>query len=219
MNFSNTIGGTVMKSTRLILNCVVGASLAGLSASAWAVNYDEGVSGDLSNIPSSVTGIGALSVGANALIATSGGGDFDHLGFSIGAGTQLDTIVLTTYGGATQSFTALQNGTVWTAGVGGAVNAAATLGYTHFGPAAAGAGVGQDILDNMGVAAGAVGFTPPLGNGAYNMLLQDTGGAVSYSLTFNVSSTVIPEPASASLLAMALAIGCVSGRSWRRNRR
>jgi len=76
---------------------------------------------------------------------------------------------------------------MWTAGTGFSVNASALLGWTHFGPAASGAGVGQDILDNMAMGQGAAGFTPPLGPGVYTLLFQDTESAVSYTMRLNVT--------------------------------
>ena len=63
----------------------------------------------------------------------------------------LDSIILNSYSGPSQSFLGLQQGRVWTAGTGGGVNPALLLGWTHFGPAASGAGVGQDLLDNLAV--------------------------------------------------------------------
>ena len=78
--------------------------------------------------------------------------------------------------------------------------------------------MGTDILDNHRhrrglrldrLHAGRYGAAVPI-----RYLLQDTGGAVSYSMTFNVS--VVPEPASlAMLLSGALLLGLYG---WRRRR-
>jgi hypothetical protein len=58
-------------------------------------------------------------------------------------------------------------------------------GYAHFGPEAG--NVGTDILDDMGEAPGAIGFTPPLPAGSYTIWLQQgTPPITAYQLSFNV---------------------------------
>jgi hypothetical protein len=177
-------------------------------ANALAVSYDEGVNGDLSGNTALPTSLGTLGIGANSLVATFGGGDFDLFTFTIGAGNKLDSITLNSYGGPSLSFTGLQGGTVWTAGLGGAVNPTNLLGWTHIGSSM----VGTNILDDIGLGSGAIGFTPPLLAGTYTMELQDTGGAVPGSMTFNV----VPEPSSLALAAFGV-IG-VAAWGWRRRK-
>ena len=89
------------------------------------------------------------------------------------------------------------------------MNPAGLLGWTHFGAAL----VGTDILDNYGQGAGAIGFAPPLLAGNYTVELQDTGGTVPASLTFNV----VPEPSELVLCAMGLA--ALAAMHWRRRSR
>ena len=61
--------------------------------------------------------------------------------------------------------------------------------------------LGTNILDDMGVGSGAIGFIPPLGAGTYSFWLQQTGGAViGYGLDF----VVVPEPTAAGLLSLGL---------------
>ena len=184
-----------------------------LPVRAFAVDYDEGVDGDLSGTPAAPTSLGTLDVGANNLTATSGGGDFDLLTLSIGGGNELASIVLDSYSGPSVSFTGLQGGTIWTEGLGAAIDASNLLGWAHFG----GAALGTDILDNIGTGAGASGFVPPLPAGDYTFLLQDTGGAVSYDLTFNV----VPEPSTFVLagLGCLLVVTAALRGSSRRARR
>ena len=154
---------------------------------ALAAHYDEAVKGDISNVVSAPTTL-YLGAGANILTATVGNGDFDVLRIVLPQWHQLDTITLTDYSGASQSFNGIQGAATWTAGTGGGVNPALLMGWTHFGPAASGAGVGQNILDNIGVGgSGSTGFTPPLFAGNYTMLYQDTGGSVDFAMTFNVT--------------------------------
>jgi hypothetical protein len=59
-------------------------------------------------------------------------------------------------------------------------------GYLHFGTEAE--NVGTDILDDMGVAPGAVGFVPPLAAASYTFWLQQgtTGVSTAHQLNFVV---------------------------------
>jgi hypothetical protein len=58
-------------------------------------------------------------------------------------------------------------------------------GYAHFGNSAG--NVGTNILDDMGTAPGAIGFTPPLAAGSYTFWLQQgTAGGTTYQLNFDV---------------------------------
>jgi len=95
-----------------------------------------------------------------------------------------------------QGFTGVQSGTNFV----GSVNSAASyLGYAHFGTGAQNGSlpatnlVGVDILPIMGdtnLAAGAQGFIPPLLNGTYTFLIQQTGpsrqamNSITWSLPF-----------------------------------
>ena len=61
--------------------------------------------------------------------------------------------------------------------------------------------LGTDILDDLGEGDGAIGFTPPLGPGTYSFWLQQVNDPfTAYGLDF----VVVPEPASAALLALGL---------------
>lgn len=173
-----------------------------VSARLRADNYLESVKGDLSGNVAAPTPLGPLGVGATTVSATFGGGDFDLFSFILSPGTRLNSITLASYTGSSLSFTALEGGGTWTAGLGGAVNPAVLLGWTHI----SGGLVGTDILDNMGAASPAIGFTPPLLAGTYTMEIQDTGAAVSGSFTLNV----VPEPSTFVLAALALVGLCAS---------
>lgn len=152
-----------------------------------AESYNENVFGDISDEPSAPTSLN-LYHGFNLVNATSGGGDVDILRLTIPEFHTVDSLILTGYNGATQSFMGLQRGAMWTAGVGGNINPASLLGWTHFGPTAAGAGVNDNLLDDLATPKqGSAGFPLPLGPGVYTMLLQDTGGEVTYGMRFNVT--------------------------------
>jgi hypothetical protein len=166
--------------------------LALTAATAHGDSWNEEFFGDLSNTPESPTPLTILHP-ANYLTGSIGGGDFDLIALNVPAFHKLESIVLFSYSGASQSFAGLQAGDVWTAGTGFAVNPASLLGWTHFGPAAAGAGVNQNILDDISVPKnGSLGFTTPLLPGKYTLLLQDTGGVVNYTLQFNLSYNLKP---------------------------
>ncbi len=180
---------------RPLVIVVAAALLTARALPVRAISYNELVFGDLSSDPAmpDVYELSHSVIDPQLLTASFGGGDIDVLKLIVPAYHTVEEITLISYSGATQSFAGLQNGAVWTAGTGGTINPASLLGWTHFGPAAAGAGVAEDILDNMGVPKnGSAGFTPPLGPGVYTMLLQDTGGVVDYQIQFNVLYSLKP---------------------------
>jgi hypothetical protein len=178
-------------------------------ATVLAVNYNEATDGDLSGNTAAPTALGALSLGANNLSATYGAGDFDLFTYTIPAGFRLNSIIVNSFAGGGVSFTGLESGSTWTAGLATSVNPAVLLGWAHFGSI-----VPTDILDDIGSAPGAIDFTPPLQAGTYTMLIQDTGATHSTSWTFNV----VPEPSSFVLALTAGGLIGVLGRRARRRR-
>ena len=156
-----------------------------------------------------------LAWGANLVTGTTIAGDPDLLHVNLPDGFRLDALVLTAYAALDNlGFIAVQAGPIWTEGLGGAINPANLLGWSHFGP---GNGtVGTDILDNMGLGAGAIGFTPPLLAGDYTFLIQQTGGAgINYTFDY---FTAVPLPASAWMGLAVLGACGVFARVRRRRR-
>jgi hypothetical protein len=155
-------------------------------------SYNEAVFGDLSSEPAFPSPLPLSHTineqSSNTLTGAVGGGDLDFLLLTVPEYHTWTNMMLTIYSGSSQSFAGLQTGDVWTAGVGGAINPASLLGWTHFGPAAgASATVGQDLLDNLAIPKnGSAGFSVPLGPGQYVLLLQDTGGVIDYRLRMDV---------------------------------
>jgi hypothetical protein len=180
---------------RLAFVCCLGwAAVA--SNPVLASNYSEGIDGDLSGAVGAPTSWGTLGAGSHSLAVTAGGGDFDLVAFSIPAGASLDSIVLDSYSGPSLSFVGLAGGTTWPTGLGVSIDPSLLLGWTHISSGA----IGSSILDDIGLGAGAIGFTPPLSAGDYTFEMQDTGAAVSIAMTFNV----VPEPSSLLLAALGL---------------
>ncbi len=177
-----------------------------LAAAAWmatgpgpaygSIIHDEGVDGDLSDDRLDPTDL-VLAEGTNSLIATSVSGDREYYTLTVPAGLQLSAVVMFSYSGLDETaFIAVQAGTSLTEPPTG-TDPENLLGWTHFGPGAG--NVGDDILDDMGLAEPAIGFSPPLASGDYTFWSQQTGvNAATYQFDF----VVTPEPATLMLLGL-----------------
>lgn len=176
--------------------------VAALPCVAGAFSYSEGVSGDLSGDRLAPTSLVAV-LGSNPLSGSTIQGDLDYLRITLPGGLQLASLVLDSVTSTDElAFIAVQQGTTFTV-TPATATASALLGYTHFGSglAAGGATVGNDMLDDMGVAAFAIGFVPPLGASDYTFWIQQTAAqAFAYSLNF----VVVPEPGTFALLGLGL---------------
>lgn len=186
-----------------------------LPFTAGAFSYSEGVSGDLSGDRLAPTALVAAA-GSNTLSGSTIGGDLDYVRISLPGGLQLASLVLDSVTSTDDvAFIAVQEGTTFTVTPAGA-SASDLLGYAHFGtgPIAGGATVGSDMLDDMGVAPGAIGFVPPLGATDYTFWIQQIGAApFGYSLNF----VAVPEPGTLALLGPALlALAAMRSRAPRR---
>jgi len=201
-------------SHKLAITMVLTALLAVVSQAEAAVLWDESVSGDLTNnqaAPNAFT----LSVGTNAVIGslrtTASTDNQDWIALTVPAGLQLSALVLQSYTSAdAQGFTGVQSGTNF---VGSVNNPASYLGYAHFGTGAQNGSlpatnlVGVDILPIMGdtnLAAGAQGFIPPLLNGTYTFLIQQTGPSQT-AYEFDYVVTAVPEPSALLLVGLGVA--------------
>lgn len=177
------------------------------TAPALADGWNEGVNGDLSGnqaLPTPVT----LTANSNTAVSGLVGGTDtqDWLTFTVPAGATLTAITLTSYASSdAQGFMGIQAGSSF---VGSPFAAGSYLGYAHYGTGATNGAlpptnlIGADMLPLMGnttLAAGAAGFTPPLGAGTYTLLIQQLGAATEYTFTF----TLTPTPGAAAALGLA----------------
>jgi hypothetical protein len=171
-------------SVRLLALALV-ATAVRPAAADW--NENAPLFGDMSDVPSSPSTIEFVHP-TRLLTATGGGGDVDIITIEYGPFHKINSIVLKEYSGLSQSFIGVQRGQTWTAGVGAAIDPTKLLGWTHFGPAATGAGVGDNLLDDLGLSKqGSEGFALPLEFGFYTFLFQDLSGAVDYAMEFNAT--------------------------------
>lgn len=144
--------------------------------------HSEAEDGDLSDdrmTPTEVT----VELGDNVVSGSTGAGDRDYLTLEVPAGHQLTNVTLDAYNGVSVSFIAVVTGTQMAVDPDDA-DPALLQGYYLFGSS----DIGSDLLAPMGDASDAVGFAGPLGPGAYTFWIQETGGGVSYEMTFEISS-------------------------------
>ena len=189
----------------MISMLVLGMALL-ISSAARATTYNEAVNGDLSGDRANPTPI-ALTAGSNQVTATSMAGDIEYFTMTVPVGFRLSAITAVSNTSPSLSFIAVQKGSVFTEPPTG-TNVAQLLGYGHFGPA--NGTIGTDILDNLGIGAGAIGFVPPLAAGAYTFWSQETSASPStYTLDFVVTAAPAAAPLPRSSIAM-IALGLVA---------
>jgi len=178
--------------------CVAAAALA-LPASADSI-WDESVDGDLSDDRLAPTSL-VLSLGTNSVTATSMQGDREYVTFSLAPGLSLSQLILVSYASVDLiAFIAVQEGSVFTEPP-TMTNVANLLGWTHFGDGLQ----GLDLLPDLGIGAGAIGFTPPLPGGtSYTFWMQQTGVNPA---TFQFDFIVTPAPPAAAAVALLALAG------------
>jgi hypothetical protein len=169
------------------------AALAGPAAAATL--WNESVNGDLSNVRTAPTNL-ALAFGSNTITGTTVAGDVDFFTVTVPASAFFSALTLITFTSADDlAFLAIQAGPIITS----TTSPAAMLGYVHMNAAL----VGTDILDDMALGDGALGFSRPLPPGTYAMWTQQLQTQlVSYSFDL----VVVPEPTEATLLTAGLLV-------------
>jgi PEP-CTERM motif len=197
--------GQRLKSTFLVFALGFAAQVSA------TVIYNEATSGDFSGSGLTPTSLGALSVGSNQILGstgtTAGVTDRDYFVISIPNGRQLAAIV---EAAGTQSgnlsFIGLQSGPLFTIPT-NATTADGLLGWWHYSPA----DIGTNVLADMSIPSrGSSGFSVPLGPGTYAFWVQDTSpGTFAYGFDLQV----VPEPATYALLLLGLALCAMAKRS------
>lgn len=145
--------------------------------------YDEMIDGDLSDdglTPTEIT----FSDGSNRISACQNGSprDIDYISFSVPSGKileRIDVINFTSVPSSNLGFIGIQNGTTFTEPANGA-NVANLLGGSIYGTNE----IATDILPEMGMLGGAIGFTPPLTLGDYTIWLNQTSTESCVTLDF-----------------------------------
>ena len=163
------------------------AALLGLQL-ARAAEFNEFVNGDLSGVGAQPTPW-ALTSGPNSLVAQASVMDLDYLRITVPANHTLDAIVVTFHQDVNPVYLGLQMGPTWTAGSGAEIDPSQLMGWVDF-PTNLhhGGHTGEDILDDVGLGAGATGFTPPLPSGYYTLLFQTASSAITFGLDFSISA-------------------------------
>lgn len=192
-------------------------AILAFAPNAYALNivHNEAVNGDLSSDNLNPTQLN-LSVGSNHIIGSTTGNpnlDRDFFSLTIPSGYLLNKIILADYidlddDGLNQGFFAVQAGSkIETSTIN--ANTPSLLGAAVIG-AESGKQVGENVLDDLGVANpirgySFVGFSSgKLSEGTYTFWIQETrGGIQRYNLDFVL--TPIPEPST------IVGIGAVMG--------
>jgi uncharacterized protein (TIGR03382 family) len=192
-----------------------------------AVLHDEVINGDLSDLANAPTAL-TLALGSNVIKGTAGRisrnpdvFDIDFALITIPTGLQLSSIILNDYS-SNAGFIAFQTGPTWTENVLRELTTTVNLnGWALMGRNIPVIGppplfeesttefysnIGGDLLAEMAISAGSIGFDIPLQAGTYTFLFQQAGSPNSYDLDFQ--TTAVPLPAALPLFgAGLLAIG------------
>ena len=176
--------------TGLSLICLWLASVG--PASAAIITYSEATDGELAG-----QSIGTFDVGANTVTGSepaTGVTSFDSFQFTIAAGQQLDSIVMTSFSGVAQAFTLAPPG---------ALDATSRYGFLVL----TAANLASDILPALLASDPGKTATAPLPAGVYQVVLASVA-STSYQYTFNVSEAPptpsVPEPATLTLMGLGM---------------
>ncbi|MCC6492955.1 MAG: hypothetical protein IT424_08035 [Pirellulales bacterium] len=152
----------------------------------FAAQYNEFVQGDLSG-DGAAPSVLALGEGSNLLVAQSSRIDDDFLKIVLPLNLVVDRVTVEFHMDPDQIFFGLQAGATWTAGD-AEIDPSQLVGWVDFPTDPGAAHTGEDILDDLGFAPGAIGFVPPLSSGTYTALFRAPSTAIDFALDFHVSS-------------------------------
>ncbi len=181
----------------------------GITYLVQTVLHNETTNGDLSGNRLAPTTFNA-SIGSNEVIGSMNRDiDIEYFTLVVQPGQQLTALVaaeLVAPDG--RSFIGVQNGSQFSV-TPVAAQPSDMYGYAHFG--LSDGNIGTNILDDMGTAFGAQGFTGALQSGSYTFWLQNINDIASYRLDFQVAA--VPEPGEYAMLLAGLAVvGAIARR-------
>ena len=186
---------------------LAGLVAAGFAHSAAAVTiWDEGLNGDLSGDQAAPTDL-TVGLGTNSITGTSQNLDRDFFTITVPDGARFTQLLLTSFDSTDDlAFFAIQSGPEIT---GDLFTADDLLGWLH--PSAT--FVGTDILDDVALGVGAIGFTTPLGPGTYTLWLQQGDPElVTYGFDVIIEPVAVPEPSMLMLFVLGLGALAVTRR-------
>lgn len=202
----------------IVLPALAIALLAGIATSSASaqVTFSEVTGGELSGNNLSPTDLGVFSPGTNSVSglvvdALGANPNVDVFTFEIAADNQLDSIVLNNFISTDNvAFLGFNDSSSFpfdATALSSSPDQSLFTGGILFGT------TGVDILPAISNGGIGDGFSTPVGPGDYTVYLQQLGGAqVEYEFQFNVSSTAVPEPTSALILAGLGVVGLVRRR-------
>lgn len=179
---------------RLFLSCAAIAVFLIAPTTASAQSFTEASLGDFSGSQSAPTVLGALNLGTNTISGTTGSGDRDIVTFSVGAGLQLTSFLITDFSEAGGHFFGFDSGS----DIGS--NTAAT--DFLFAGLVTDPTPSLEILGSSGgsvFGSGGTGVPTVLGPGDYTAFFNETA-AVSPNYTAQLTVSAIPEPSTGVLL-------------------
>ena len=171
--------------TKLLFTLLFAFLLTTVQSQIW----DEGIDGDLSDEGSNPSGVFVLEADTeNIFIANQVGNprDVDFFTFTVPEDFELQEIIVTDYISSDDiAFIGIDSGTSTNLDFNNP-DPADLIGGTTYGTAS----IGGDILEAMGLLAGATGFTPPLPAGDYTIWLSQTGDISEGTLNFVVGQAL-----------------------------
>jgi hypothetical protein len=184
------------------------AALAAARASA-GITLSEAAVGDFSNDRFNPTRA-VLAAGTNRISGLFGLSpipdvhDLDYVTIRVEADHVLTSfrVASASVGGAF-AFVAIQAGPILTIPADWTSIKSPLLGWAHFGTAS----VGADLLPDMGVSPGSVGFTAPLAAGEYALWIMELDASEPHSYTFELEVAAVPAPGALPILAAMVARG------------
>lgn len=187
-----------------------------VTGSAFAVDHNEAVNGDLSDDRFNPSNF-VLSAGDNTFTVTHQGSpyDLDYMTITVPNGFVLSSLILEDFIAEPNNlaFFGVQEGATFTVDAGSATAADLLGGLVYGAPQ-----IGQDVLPETGSLGGSMGFTPPLPAGTYTLWLQQTGpqstAVLNFQLTFDGES--VPTVSTWGLVVLALSLLVVAKVSRRK---